>query len=295
MAGGTGFIGSAVVKALVESGNEEIVVVSRNPEKVRARKGRLHAVQGFAGDPVSLGKAFTGADVVVQAVQFPNHPVENPRRGHTYMEIDGRGTEVAARVARKVGVRRFVYLSGIGAGQGRPQPWYRAKDLAESAIRGAGLEHAILRPSWVYGPGDHSMNRFIRFCRYFPVVPVIGDGKNKVAPLHVDDLAQCVAQAVRRDDAVSRTFELGGPHSLTTDDILRTIQKVLGKRRPLLHHPVALMKLATWPLQFLPTPPLSPQAVEFIVQEVEFDPSPAREFFGFPFRTLEQGLREYVR
>ncbi len=294
IAGGTGFIGSAVVDRLVKTGGEEIVVSSRNPDKVDARGGRVRAVQAFAGDAVSLGKAFTGADVVVQAIQFPNHPVENPRRGYTYLAVDGEGTVVAARVAKKLGARRFVYLSGAGAGQGRSQSWYRAKDMAESAIRGTGMEYALIRPSWVYGPGDRSMNRFIFFCRRFPVVPVVGGGRNRVAPLHIDDLARCVVDAVRREDAANRVFELGGPESLSTDEILRTIQKVIGRRRPLLHQPAALMKLATWPLQFFPAPPLSPQAVEFILQEVDFDPAPGQTFFGFPFARLEEGLRKYV-
>jgi NADH dehydrogenase len=131
-------------------------------------------VQAFAGDAVSLGKAFTGADVVVHAIQFHNHPVEDAAKGRTYMEVDGRGTELAARTAKKLGVRRFVYLSGAGAGQGRPQPWFRAKDRAEAAIRETGMEHVLLRPSWIYGPGDRSMSRFVWFCRHLPVVPVIG-------------------------------------------------------------------------------------------------------------------------
>ncbi len=129
-------------------------------------------------------------------------------------------------------MRRFVYLSGAGAGQGRPQPWFRAKDMAEAAIRATGLEYALLRPSWIYGPGDRSMNRFVFFCRYLPVVPVIGDGKTPVYPISVQDVARCVAEAARREDAKDKVFELGGPERLTMDEIIRTVQKVLGKRRP---------------------------------------------------------------
>src|ERR671919_2960228 len=171
VAGGTGFIGREVVERLLEAGSDEVVVTTRDPEK-DLWAGRVRLVQAFAGDSVSLGKAFTGADVVVQAIQFPNHPVEDPSKGRTYLEVDGRGTTVAAQTAKKLGVRRFVYLSGAGAGQGRPQPWFRAKDMAEAAVRETGMEYALLRPSWIYGPRDRSMNRFVTFCRYFPVVPV---------------------------------------------------------------------------------------------------------------------------
>ncbi len=293
--GGTGFIGREVVKRLLETPGDEIVVTSRDPERADLWGGRVQRVQAFAGDAISLGKAFTGADVVVHAIQFPNHPVEDQKRGRTYLEVDGKGTEVAAGVAKKLGVRRFVYLSGAGAGQGRPQPWFQAKDRAEAAIRASGMEHVLLRPSWIYGPGDRSMNRFVFFCRYLPVVPVIGNGKTPVQPISVQDVARCVAEAVRRDDGKDKALELGGPERLTMDEIIRTVQKVLGRRRPLLHHPAPLMKLLVRPMALLPEPILSPTAIDFILQEVDVDPRPAVDYFGFPFRRLEDGLREYVR
>jgi NADH dehydrogenase len=294
VAGGTGFIGRDVVDRLLETGGVEVVVTSRDPERRDVWGGRVKMAQAFAGDAVSLGRAFTRADVVVQCIQFPNHPVEDPNRGRTYLEVDGKGTPVAVRVAKSLGVRRFVYLSGAGAGQGRPQSWFRAKDLAEQAIREAGLEHVILRPSWIYGPRDRSMNRFVAFCRYLPVVPVIGNGKTPVYPIHVGDVARCVVEAVRREDARDKIFELGGPERLTMDQVIRTILTVLGKRRLLLHHPVGLMKLLVLPMRLLPEPMLSPGAIDFITQEVEIDSKPALEYFGFPFKRLEAGLREYL-
>jgi uncharacterized protein YbjT (DUF2867 family) len=291
--GGTGFIGREVVRELLASGDHQVAVTTRDPGS-DPFGGRVELVQAFAGDAVSLGKAFTRADVVVHAIQFPNHPVEDPSKGRTYLEVDGRGTAVAAGVAKKLGVRRFVYLSGAGAGQGREQPWFKAKDQAEAAIRETGMEHVLLRPSWIYGPGDRSMNRFVFFCRYLPVVPVIGDGKTPVQPISVKDVARCVAESAWREDATAKALELGGPERLTMDEIIRTVQRVLGKRRPLLHHPVKIMKLLVKPMALLPSPPLSPSAIDFITQEVEVDPRPAMEYFGFTFRKLEDGLREYL-
>src|SRR5262249_32451991 len=160
---------------------------------------------------------------------------------------------------------------GAGAGQGRPQAWFRAKDIAEAAIRESGLEYAILRPSWAYGPNDRSMNRFVWFCRYLPLVPVIGDGKTRVDPIFVGDVARCAALAGTRDDCKDKVFELGGPQRLSMDEIIRTVQSLLRDARPLplrvfqaligqplLHHPARLMKLLVLPLQLLPEPILSP-------------------------------------
>jgi uncharacterized protein YbjT (DUF2867 family) len=292
--GGTGFIGREVVSRLLEEGGVEVAITTRHPERADPWDGRVRKIQAFAGDAVSLGKAFTGADTVVQAIQFPNHPVEDPSKGRTYMEVDGRGTQVAAGVARKLGVRRFVYVSGAGAGRGLPQPWFKAKDLAEKAIRESGMEYAIVRPSWIYGPGDHSMNRFVWFCRHLPVVPVIGDGRTPVYPAYVKDVARALADLVRREDARETVLDLGGPQRLTMDDVIRTIQEVLGRRRPLLHHPPGLMKALVRPLTLFPNPILSPGAVDFITQTVDIDVRPAASFFSFPFRPLRAGLDEYV-
>ena len=78
------------------------------------------------------------------------------------------------------------------------------------------------------------------------------------------------------------------------DEVIRAIQDVLGRRRPLLHHPVGLMKLLVLPMKVMPEPMLSSSAIDFITQEVELDPRPAMDYFGFPFRPLADGLREYL-
>ena len=293
--GGTGFIGREVVNRLLETPGDEIAVTTREPGRSDPWGGRVEKIQAFAGDALSLGKAFTGADVVVHTIQFPNHPVEDPSRGRTYLEVDGIGTQVAVAVAKKVGVRRFIYLSGAGAGQGRPEAWFRAKDVAEAAIRESGMEYALLRPSWIYGRGDRSMSRFVAFVRYLPVVPVIGNGRTHVDPIYVRDVARCVVEAVRRSDAKDKALDLGGPERLTMDEIIHTVQKVLGRGQFLLHQPAGLIKLLVRPMALLPEPPLSPHAIDFILQEVDLDPRPAMAYFGFAFRRLEDGLRDYLR
>ena len=133
------------------------------------------------------------------------------------------------------------------------------------------------------------------FCRYLPIIPVIGDGRTKVQPIFVKDVARCVAEAVRRPDATDKALDLGGPERMTMDEIIHTVQKVLGRKRPLLHQPGSLMKLLVRPMALLPEPMLSPRAIDFILQEVDIDPKPAVDYFGFSFRPLEAGLREYLR
>ncbi|MFZ5824242.1 MAG: complex I NDUFA9 subunit family protein [Bacillota bacterium] len=294
VAGGTGFIGSHIVRELIKQGHR-VVAMTRNPE--RSRSGVPAGVdlrQGDVADAASLERALAGIDAVVAAVQFPNHPVENPRKGYTYVKVDGEGTIRLVEAARKNGVKRFVYLSGAGTREGQTAPWFKAKLMAEQAVRDSGIPFTIFRPSWVYGPEDRSLNKFVTFARWLPFIPVVGDGKTRVQPVFVGDLARAVAASIEMEAAVNQVYEIGGPQALTMDEIIRTMLRALGRNRPLVHHPVWFMKLATIPLQLLPTPPLSPTAVDFVVMEEPVDNSALLRDFKLQLTPLEEGL-SYLR
>ncbi|MCC6174837.1 MAG: NAD(P)H-binding protein [Chloroflexi bacterium] len=294
VAGGTGFIGSRVVDELLASGRHHIRVMTRDPSRA-PKKPDVEYVRGDVTEPASLQAATRGIETIVHAVQFPNHPVENPRKGWTYQAIDGAGTERMVAAATQNGVRRFVYLSGAGVRPGRSEPWFKAKERAEEAIRASGMEYVILRPSWIYGPDDRSMNKFVQFVKVLPVVPVIGSGQAQVNPVSVFDVAKVAAAAVDEPAATNRIFELGSREPVTMDEVLRTIMRVLGKRRPLLHQPAWLVKIPASLLQYLPNPPLSPGAVDFISMNEPVDPGEAERVFGVHFTPLEEGLRAYLR
>lgn len=294
VAGGTGFIGSYIVRRLTQDGHR-VIVMSRDPGKARGQvPDGVEVRAGDVTDGATLGPALAGAEVVVCAVQFPNHPVENPRRGHTYIRVDGEGTVRLVGAARKAGVSRFVYISGAGTREGQTKPWFRAKLMAEKAIRESGIPYTIFRPSWVYGPEDRSLNKFATFARLLPFVPVIGSGRTRVQPLYVEDLADAVAASLRTGAALNRTYDIGGPQELTMDEIIRTMLRVMGRRRPLLHSPAWLMKAAAWPLQFLPTPPFSPGAVDFVLMEEPVDNGQVLQDLGLTLTPLERGL-SYLR
>lgn len=292
--GGAGFIGSHIIDELLADGMHRVVCVSRHAQAKNQWGKRVEMRWGDVLDADSLEAASKGVDAVIHCVQFPNHPIENPRRGWTYIEIDGHGTERMVAAAKKNGVKRFVYLSGAGTSPGKPQPWFRAKVMAENAIRVSGMEFVILRPSWIYGPEDRSLNKFLSFAKLLPFVPVIGNGKTKVQPISVFDVAKVAAKAATRVEAIGRVFELGGPQSLTMDEIIRTALRAAGKHRFLLHQPAALMKFVAGLLQILPTPPLTPAAIDFILMEEPVDPSEAQKFFEMKFVPLEEGLSRYL-
>lgn len=296
VAGGSGFIGSAVVAALTRRG-EEVGVMTAHPQRSRETIARLgaRAAEGDVLDEGSLRRAVDGADVVVQALTFPTFPVEVPRKRFTFEEFEHHGTARLVSAARDAGARRFVYCSGVNAGPDAAKVWFRAKWRGEEAIRASGIEHAIVRPSWVYGPRDRALNRFVALHRWLPFVPVIGDGLQVVQPVFVNDVGEAFARAATVG-APTGTFELGGPDVLTMDEVLRTMMAVRRRVKPLLHFPEWMPKLAGSFLQVLPRPPLSPDAVDFATGDALADVQPFLDAFGpFELTPLREGLATYLR
>lgn len=291
VAGGTGFIGRAVVSALRHDGHP-VRVLSRGGARANPflHDRGVTVVAGDVRDAATLAGVMDGVTTVVAAVQFPGHPVEVPRKGLTYDEFDRLGTENLVAAAKKAGVGRFVYLSGARVGQGRAEEWYVAKERAEAAVRGSGMAWTVVRPSWVYGPRDRSLNRFALLARLLPVVPIPGSGKNRVRPIHVDDIGRIVALALKLPSAENAVIEAGGPQLLSLRQIVRTMLEVMGKRRLVLPTPAPLVKLGAVALAKLPGRLLSPRAVDFVNADGDVDNRAMNELLGFYPRQLADGI-----
>jgi NADH dehydrogenase len=294
VAGGSGFVGREITLALLDAGHR-VTVMSRSAAKRDPFAGRAIRVSGDVTDPESLPSALQGQEVVVDAVQFPGSPIENPKKGRTFEAVDLGGTRNLVDAAKQSGVGYFVGISGAGAAPNARFHWQRFKWQEEEHIKASGVPFTIFRPTWAYGPNDVALNRFLGFARFLPFVPVIGDGKNRINPVFVGDIARHVAAAVELPAAVGQRFEIGGPAVLTMNDIVRTALRISGRRRFLLHQPKALMKAAAAFARHLPGPPLTPDAIEFITMGVVADTAPLREAFGLPLTPLEEGLATYLR
>jgi uncharacterized protein YbjT (DUF2867 family) len=294
VAGGTGFVGGGIAAVLVRRGHHVVVLTRRPLAADRQRANALELRRVDIADPATLAAGLTGVEALVVAIAFHGYPMENPRRGETFEAVDAAGTEALVAAAVEAGVRHVVYISGAGAASDASKHWFRAKWRAEEAVRGSGLRYTILRPTWLFGPRDAALNRFLGFARFLPFVPLTGNGRQLLAPVFIDDLGGIVADALTEPAAFDRVFDVGGPETMTMNEVVRTALRVAGRRRPLLHAPEVLLKLAAWPLQFLPRPPLTPEAVDFVNQPATVDVGPLLAALPRRLTTLEEGLRTYL-
>jgi NADH dehydrogenase len=292
--GGTGFIGAAVVRELLSRG-ARVAVLGRSAAKIAERFGKdVEAREGDVRQPATLAPAMAGIDVVVNAVQFPNSPIENRRKGWTFEEVDLKGTRHQVDAAQDAGVRRFVYVSGVGASLDAERHWFRYKWEAEEYLRTSGLEWVVVRPTWVYGPEDNSLNRFLGLARLLPFVPMFGDGKQQMQPVFIDDVGRVVADAALRPEAANKLFELGGPDVMSLDDVLRTALEVQGRRRGLLHQPALAGKALGRVASILPGPPLTADTIDFITEPAVADNSALMETLAPRLTPLREGLASYL-
>ena len=294
VAGGTGFVGSAIAVELHRRGHRVIVLSHRGeaaraglPDAVEIRQADVQTGEGIA-------TALRGADSLVIALAFKNNPIEAPRRQQTFDEVDAAGTERLMDAAADAGIGRVVYISGAGAAADAKRHWFRAKWRAEEAVRGTGITWTIIRPTWIFGPGDVSLNRFVGFARRLRMVPMTNAGRQQLAPVFIDDVSTLVADALTDQAAANQVFELGGPRTHSMREIIRTALRVAGLRRPILPGPTPLIKAAALPLTLLPEPPLTPDAVDFINQPAVVDNGPLLARMPRRLTPLEEGLRTYL-
>jgi NADH dehydrogenase len=238
--GATGFVGSHVVPHLVEAGHE-VVAISRDgrrlPEWGSGVEARAADVVG--GD---LEAALAGAEGVVHLAAIPRES-----RGRRFEEVNVRGTERVVAAAERIGVRRLVHLSVLGAAEDPKLAYLHSKWRGEEAVRGSDLEWVILRPSLMFGTGDGFFNLVKTTLRWWSpgVVVIPGDGATRFQPLSVDDLAIAVERSLTDADRTGSTLELGGPEWVTYRGIVDAVMAATGMRRWKLGMPIPLISALT--------------------------------------------------
>lgn len=296
VAGGTGFLGAAIVRELAGHGHR-VAILSRHPEGVGARFPGLDvsARGGDVTDPSTLAPALEGVDVVIQTVQFPGFPVEDASRGRTFRDVDARGTANVVAAAGEAGVRRIVYLSGVGADAASDRSWFQAKAMAEAAVSGGQPAFTIVRPSWVYGPGDQSLNVFARILRLVPgVFPQLGTGEQHINPVWIGDVAAAVVLSLETPAAINATFEIGGPLTYTMDAIIHTLMDAMGRRKPIVHVPMGLLRVGAALAELVPGQLFSRDALEFATGGAIADLASLRRVLpDLPLAPMPEALGRY--
>ncbi|MFZ1878741.1 MAG: complex I NDUFA9 subunit family protein [Gaiellaceae bacterium] len=288
--GGTGFVGSRVVHAL-RAQDRDVRVLVRRPERAAQLAGwGAELATGDITDPATLTAALAGCTHVVHLVAILSGSRADFERVMT------QGTKDLLAAAKAEGVEQFILMSALGTSEASKDsvPYFAAKWNEEQAVLASDLQHTIFRPSFVFGRGG-ALPLFVKQVRYSPVVTVIGDGLQRSQPIWIEDVAAIFAQAVGNPRAANRTFELGGPDTVTWNELYLTIARVLGKRRRLAHVPFGLARLGARVTQVLPKAPLTTDQVTMLQgADNVVSNTDAVDTFKLPLLGLEEQIRRSI-
>ena len=132
---------------------------------------------------------------------------------------------------------------------------------------------------------------FSRLAR-LPFTPVVGSGSQRIQPIWVDDVAEFFAQAIGNAGAANRTFEIGGPDVVDWNELYERIKRTLGKKRPVVHMPMALMRAQATVFELLPSPPVTRDQLTMLeAGDNTCDLGPALETFDVTLMGLDEQLR----
>jgi len=289
LTGGTGFVGGSVLQRLLRRGHEVRVLAHRPERAARLRDlGGVELVSGGLDDQAVLPSLVAGCDAVVHLVG-----VIAERGVQSYQRVHVEGTARLAAAAREAGVRRFVHMSALGArADGTATPYHRSKAAGEEEVRRSGLAHAILRPAIIAGPGNVPLKLMCDLLRLAPVLPVVGDGRYRMQPVWLEDVAEVFAVAVERPDLVG-TFDIAGPEQLTWHEMLDRLESALGVRRPRIGVPLALVRLGAMGGDLLPgLAPITSEQLQMLLEGATTQENAIEARFGVRPRAFAEVARE---
>jgi len=296
--GGTGFVGRAVLRELHRAGHGIFVLSrERNPpaqDRIEDEfSGRLRS--GNILDPQSLVEACAGVDAIIHLVG-----IISEAREQTYERVHTDGTRNILEAAKRSGVKRFVHMSALGTRPNAVARYHKSKWTAEELVRNSGLQWTIFRPSIIYGPGDGFVNLFAKMSRWSPIVPLIGGGRTRFAPVPVGAVASAFVQSLSNQDAIAKTFDLCRPETFTLRQIVELILHVTRRRRLKLSMPFPVARMQGRLLESLfaligKAPPLNCDQVLMLQEDNVGDATTAASLFRLEMPSFSDGIATYLK
>ena len=235
--GGFGYSGKYIAHRLLAQGHE-VRTLTNSLRKPNPFGGRVQAFPFYFDQPDKLVDSLRGAKVLYNTywVRF-NHKTF----AH---ETAVANTLTLFNAAKEAGVERIVHVSITNPSLESHLEYFSGKAQLETALQNLGISYAILRPTVLFGKEDILINNIAWMLRHFPLFGVFGDGRYRLQPIYVDDLAKlAVEQGQLRENQIVDAI---GPETFTYRELVLTIGRIVGKERPLLSIPPWLGYTVGW-------------------------------------------------
>ena len=216
--GASGFVGSHLARALVEEGHD-VRAMTRRPQEY---DGPGNPVAGDIADPDSLVAALDGVDAAYYLV----HSLDS----QDFEKQDAEAARAFAVAAAQTGVKQIVYLGGLGAEDGDLSPHLRSRRQVEGLLAGTGVPVTVLRAAIVVGHGGISWEMTRQLVDNLPMMATPPWVDTRTQPIALEDVVRYLVGVLDNEDALGRTFEVGGPDVLTYGEMMQRVSVIQNGR-----------------------------------------------------------------
>jgi uncharacterized protein YbjT (DUF2867 family) len=238
--GATGFIGSRLAEALRDRGHE-VRAMTRHPEQY---SGAGTAIFGDVADEASIRAALEGVDVAYYLVHSLEHG--------DFEERDAQAAAGFGEAAAAAGLRRIVYLGGLGRDDAELSPHLRSRRAVEGLLAQAGVPVTVLRAAVVVGHGGISWEITRQLVDHLPVMVAPRWVRTRTQPIALPDVIKYLVGVLDAPEAQGRVFEIGGPDVLRYLDMMKRVAVIQNRRLlPVFTVPLLTPRLSSRWLQFV--------------------------------------------
>jgi uncharacterized protein YbjT (DUF2867 family) len=229
--GAFGYTGKYITRRLLAKG-KTVRTLTAHPDRPSEFRNRIEVASLEFSDRRALADSLRGADCLFNTywIRF--------NYGHATFDETIANTKVLFDAAKEAGVRKIVHISITNPSLDSPLPYFRGKAELEAALRTSGIRYAILRPTVIFGFEDILVNNIAWLLRHFPVFAIPGNGKYRLQPVFVEDLAELAVRVSEQE--ADGVIDAVGPEIFSFDEFVRLIAGHVQSKAKILHVPPGL-------------------------------------------------------
>ena len=261
--GAGGFLGKHLMRQLTKL-DYRVKVATRNPYlrgylKLLGNPGQIELFKTNIFDPEDIKKVLKNCDFIINLVG-----ILYETKKQKFNEIHSQFPYLLSNLCSEFRIKNLIHISALGVREKHVSRYMQSKLQGEKNIQNTFRSSVILRPSVVFGPEDKFFNTFASIAQFSPILPLIGGGKTKFAPIYVGDVAKAIVKALELNNSKPKIYELGGPKNYSFKELMEILLSEIKKKRFLLPVPFGLAKFQSYFLEMMPNPLLTPDHVEML-------------------------------
>lgn len=237
--GATGYIGGRLIPRLLEKGHNVRCMV-RDAERIKGRWPEAEVVYGDVSKFDSIDKCFNGIDIAYYLIHSMSAGEKN------FVDLDLKAAENFGIKAKKSGVKRIIYLGGLGSEDQDLSPHLKSRQLTGEKLRDSGIPVTEFRAGMIVGSGSLSFEMMRYLTERVPVMICPKWVSTKTQPIAVRDVLKYLVDAIEIEESSGRIFEIGSDDILSYADLMKTYAEIRNLNRLMINVPFLTPRLSSY-------------------------------------------------